>query len=443
MNGQELWSEADDLKAQKRAIRRLLSAGFAVACVFVVGIGSWAATVPLASAVVASGQVVVDTNVRAVQHPTGGVVGEIRVREASRVSEGDLVIRLDDTVARATLQVVVKQLDELAARQARLEAERDGIAELLLPDALRERLPFPDAARAWASERSVFASRRAAREGQVRQLRERIEQIRGEITGLQAQEAARRRQVELINRELIDVRDLYSRNLVPRTRLVELEREAARLAGDVGQFMADRSRAEGRISESELQIIQVDQDLRREVSMELRDVQARIGELVERRAAAEDALKRIDIRAPATGWVHQLASHTIGGVVQAGQTIMHIVPGDDLLVIEVRLSPQDIDKVAVGQRAMIRFPSLPHGTTPELHGSVARVSADVVRDQQSGAAFFTARLTVGEGELSRLGTARLLPGMPAEVFVQTGDRTALAYLSKPILDQVNRAFRER
>ncbi|MGU9982141.1 HlyD family type I secretion periplasmic adaptor subunit [Phreatobacter sp. HK31-P] len=435
--------KADDAAAQTAAMRRLVATGIGVIVLFVGGLGGWAATVPLAGAVVASGQVVVDTNVRTVQHPTGGVIGEIRVRESARVREGDLLIRLDDTVTRSNLQVIVKQLDELSARQARLEAERDGLADMAPPGDLRDRLGHVDVARSWNGEQTLFTARKAAREGQRRQLRERIEQIRGEITGLAAQEAARRRQVELIDRELTDIRELYRRNLVPRTRLVELEREAARLAGDVGQFMAERARAEGRITESELQIIQIDQDLRREVSTELRDVQARIGEFVERRVAAEDALKRIDIRAPIAGAVHQLSFHTIGGVIPAGQAILQIVPGDDLLVIEVRLAPQDIDKVAVGQRAAIRFPSFPQGTTPEVAGSVTRMSADVVRDPQTGAVFFTARLSVRDGELARLGDNRIVPGMPAEVFVQTGERTALAYLTKPIRDQINRAFRER
>lgn len=436
-------SVSDDIAAQRSAMRRLVVLGLGIIVLFVGGLGGWAATVPLAGAVLASGQVVVDTNVRTVQHPTGGVIGEIRVRETARVAEGDLLIRLDDTVTRANLQVLVKQLIELAARQARLDAERDGLSEMTVPDDLRERMSNTDVMRSWSGETTLFTARRAAREGQRRQLRERIDQIRGEITGLSAQEAARRRQVELIDRELTDIRDLFRRNLVPRTRLVELEREAARLAGDVGQFMAERARAEGRITESELQIIQIDQELRREVSAELREVQARIGEFVERRVAAEDALKRIDIRAPISGSVHQLVHHTIGGVIPAGQAIMQIVPGDDLLVVEVRLAPQDIDKVAVGQPAAIRFPSFPHGTTPELAGSVTRISADVVRDPQTGTVFFTARLAVREGELARLGDNRIVPGMPAEVFVQTGERTALAYLTKPIRDQINRAFRER
>ncbi|MCZ8314966.1 HlyD family type I secretion periplasmic adaptor subunit [Phreatobacter sp.] len=434
---------ANGVEGLYRGMRRLVLVGMAVVVVFVGGIGGWAATVPLAGAVVAGGVVVVDTNVRMVQHPTGGVVGEILVRETARVQQGDLLIRLDATITRANLQVIVKQLNEAAARQARLEAERDGAANIVLPASLDGRLGDPEVARSWDSEVTLFNARRSARQGQQRQLRERIDQIREEIVGLTAQEQARRRQVELIERELGDIRDLFRRNLVPRPRVVELEREGARLAGDVGQFVSERARAEGRITEAELQILQIDQDLRREVSTELREIQARTGELVERRVAAEDALKRIDIRSPASGFVHQLSYHTVGGVITAGQPIMMIVPGNDVLVIEVRIAPQDIDKVAIGQQALIRFPALPHSTTPEVNGTVVRLSADVVRDPQTGSAFFLARLAFADGELDRLGRNRIVPGMPAEIYVKTGERTALAYLTRPLMDQVNRAFRER
>jgi HlyD family secretion protein len=435
---------ARDIAENTTSLRRLIAVGLGVSIVFVGGLGVWGATVPLSGAVVASGLVVVDSNVKAVQHPTGGVIQRLHIRDGMRVSEGDLLIRLDDTVTRANLQVISKQLDEFTARQARLEAERDGAEAITVPQFLSARLADPDVLRAVEGERKLFVARRASRESQRRQLRERIEQIKGEIVGITAQEEARRRQVQLIERELQDIRDLFSRNLVPRTRLVELERESARLAGDVGQFVSERGRAQGRISESELQILQIDLELQREVTTELRDVQARVGELGERRVAAEDVLRRIEIKAPATGYVHQLAVHTVGGVIPAGgPPIMQIVPDNDILVIEVRIAPQDIDKVAAGQAAFIRFTSFPHGTTPEVRGSVQRVSADVVKESQTGALYFTARIAVTEGELARLGDNKIVPGMPAEVFVRTGDRTALAYLTKPIVDQVNRAFRER
>ena len=425
-----------------RSIRRLIVTGIAIVVVLVGGFGVWAATVPLSGAVVGSGVVVVDSNVKTVQHPTGGVVGEIRVRDAMRVREGDLLMRLDDTQTRASLQVVVKQLTENLARQARLEAERDGLADLVIPQELASRRSDSDVEKAIIGEQNLFRARAGARDGMRKQLRERIEQIREEIAGIAAQERARRRQVELIDRELVDVSDLFRRNLVPRTRVVELEREAARLAGDVGQFVSERARAEGRISENELQILQIEQELRREVSNDLRDALGKIGELVERRIAAEDQLKRVEIRSPQSGLVHQLAYHTIGGVVQAGQPIMMIVPGDDALVIEVRLSPLDIDKVMPGQEATVRFSGLPHGTTPELKGRISRISPDIVREAQTNQSYFAIRVAVDEGESRKLGDRHIVPGMPAEVFVRTADRTALAYLMKPISEQIARAFRE-
>ncbi|MCZ0737139.1 HlyD family type I secretion periplasmic adaptor subunit [Phreatobacter sp. AB_2022a] len=425
------------------AMDALIRNGMIIVAGLVGGLGVWAATVPLSGAVVASGTVVADTYVKTVQHPTGGVIGEIRVRETAHVTEGDVLMRLDDTVIRANLQVVVKQIIEAEARMARLEAERDGLRELTIPSTLEPWVGFPDVVRAFDSEKILFRARLEAREGQTRQFRERIDQIREEITGIAAQEQARRRQAELIDREVADIGDLFRRNLVPRTRLVELEREQARLKGDVGQFVAERARAQARITETELLILQIGQDLRREVSSELRDVQGKLGELVERRVQAEDALKRIEIRAPQSGIVHQLAHHTVGGVIPAGQQIMQIVPGDDDLVIEIRVQPQDIEKVVVGRAAHVRLTALPHGTTPEVEAKVLRVSADVVRDPNLGTAYYTARVALRDGELARLGDHRLVQGMPAEVYVRTGDRTALAYLMKPIGDQLKRAFREK
>ncbi|MCZ0733023.1 HlyD family type I secretion periplasmic adaptor subunit [Phreatobacter sp. AB_2022a] len=426
---------------EDRSIARHIRFGLAVAVVLVGGGGVVAATVPIAGAVVAQGTVVVDSNVKTVQHPFGGVIGEIRVRDGTAVREGDLVMRLDDTVTRANLQVVVKQLHESEARRVRLEAERDGIV-LTLPPALREADQDGDARRAFDGEIRLFSDRRAARDGQRGQLRERIAQIREEMVGLQAQEAARRRQVELIKRELTDIRALFRQNLVPRTRLVELEREAARLDGEVGQFVAERARAEGRIAEAELQMLQIDQDMRREVSTELREVQMKLGELIERRVAAEDQLKRIDIRAPQSGFVHQLAYHTIGGVVQAGQPIMQVVPGDDRLVIEIRVQPNDIHHVAPGQSAFIRLTAFPQRTTPEVEGRLIRLSADVARDPQNQIPFYLARVAVDETELAKLRGMKIVPGMPAEVFVRTEERTTLSYLMKPLMDQVKRVFRE-
>ncbi len=426
----------------QRSIRRHLVGGLATTALLVFGLGGWAATAQLAGAVIAPGQVVVDSNVKKVQHPTGGIVSELLVREGQVVQAGDVVVRLDDTITRANLGVVRKSLDELEARQARLEAERDGLGEIAFPGELLTRMDHPDVARAVGGERRLLELRRTSRAGQTMQLRERIGQLREEIQGMSMQLAAKARESELIAIELDGVRDLYRKNLVTLQRVTALERDAARITGERGQLTAAQAQAKGRISEIELQILNIDNELRSEVARELRDVQAKIVELVERRVAAEDGLKRVDIRAPQTGAVHQLAVHTVGGVVTPGEALMLIVPRSDELTVEARVMPQDIDQVRVGQAAVLRLSAFNQRTTPEIGGEVSRVSADISTDQRTGMSFYTIRVALPPAELAKLGGLKLAPGMPVEAFVRTGDRTALTYFTKPLMDGINRAFRE-
>jgi HlyD family secretion protein len=427
----------------RRSMRRQTLAGLAVVVLLFGGFGVWAATTSLSGAVISAGQVVVESNVKKVQHPTGGIVGEIRVRDGDHVRTGDLVIRLDETVTRASLSMVSKQLDQFEARQARLVAERDGLTSINFPESLLARKDHSDVAEVLAGERSLFDARRTAIEGQRAQLTERVTQLREEIRGLEAQAAAKRKQTALINQELEGVDRLYKQNLVPITRLTSLQREASRLDGEEGQLVASIAASRGKIAETELQIIQLVQDLKREVAAELRDSQAKIGELVERKVAAEDQLRRVDIRAPQNGFVHQLATHTIGGVINAGEPIMLIVPQADSLVVETRIAPQDIDQVHPGQRVTLRFSAFSQRTTPEIFGTVSRVSADLTREQQTNTSYYTVRVSIPENELKKLEGKALIPGMPVEAFIQTGSRTALSYLVKPFEDQVARAFRER
>jgi HlyD family secretion protein len=386
--------------------------------------------------------VVVDSNVKKVQHPTGGVVGEIRVRDGDRVKAGDLVVRLDETVTRANLAVVTKGLDELAARQDRLEAERDGRTAINVHANLKARVADPEIARLVVGEQRLFELRREAREGLRLQLKERIEQLKEQIEGLKLQATAKADEIKLIQDELVGVQDLWRKNLVPITRVTALRREETRLTGDRGQMISAIAQARGKISETELQIIQIDQDLRSEVAKELREVQAKSAELVERKVAAEDQLKRIDIRAPQAGIVHQLNVHTVGGVIAAGDLLMLVVPEADDLAIEVKVSPQDIDQLKIGQKAVLRLSAFNQRTTPEVNGEVKRIAADLLQDQTTGQSYYTARITMPDHEMTRLHGLKLLPGMPVEAFIQTGDRTALSYLMKPLSDQLVRAWRE-
>jgi HlyD family secretion protein len=385
---------------------------------------------------------VVDSNVKKVQHPTGGIVGDLRVRDGDLVKAGDLLIRLDETVTRANLQIVAKQLDELLARQARLEAERDGAPGLEIPADLEGRVDDPAIKRLLAAEQTLFDARRSAREGQKSQLRKRISQLQNEIEGLVAQETSKIREASLIADELKGVRDLYQKNLVQISRLSALEREAASLEGQRGQIVASKAQAEGKISETNLQIIQIDEEMRAEVMKDLRENQAKVSELVERKVAAEDQLKRIDIRAPSDGYVHQLAVHTVGGVISPAEPAMLIVPIHDSLTLEAKIMPQDIDQLQMGQHAVIRVHAANARTTPELSGAVSRISADVSKDQQSGVSFYTIHVAIPPEELKKLGQLKLVAGMQAEVFVQTHERTPFQYLIKPLKDQFARTFRE-
>jgi HlyD family secretion protein len=427
----------------RRSIRLHVMVGLSVVFVLVCGVGGWAATTELAGALIAPGSVVVDSNVKKVQHPTGGVVGEVRVRDGDRVKAGDVVVRLDETVTRANLAIVTKGLDEMTARKARLVAERDGAEQIAFPAELLKRQNEPDAGGAIASERKLFELRRNARNGQRAQLRQRVVQLQEEAAGLMAQQAAKSREITLIERELVGVRDLFQKNLVQINRLTQLEREATRIDGERGQVTAAIAQSRGKQAEIELQILQIDSDLSSEVAKEIRDVDAKLGEFVERKVTAEDQLKRIDIRAPQDGTVFQSNVHTVGGVITAGDAIMLIVPDADRLTVEAKVNPQDIDQLQLGQPTLLRFTTFNQRTTPEIWGTVTRISADISTDQRTGMSYYTVRIGLPPEEIARLGDVKLVPGMPVETFVQTGQRTVMSYLVKPLYDQITRAFREK
>src|SRR5205085_6467280 len=322
---------SEELKKSQRSIRKHLIAGLAVVILLAGGLGGWGATAPISGALIAPGQVVVESNVKKVQHPTGGVVGEVRVRDGDLVKAGDSVVRLDETVGRANLAIVNKTLYGLWARQARLEAEQRGSDTIKYPAMLLDRAGDPDARDVMSSETKLFEVRVYGRAGQKAQLRERVTQLNEEIEGLSAQERAKDKEIVLVEKELVGVRQLYEQRLVQISRLTTLERDAARLNGERGQYVASRAQAKGKITETELQIIQVDKDMASEVSKDLRETTDKIGEFIERKVTAEDQLRRIDIRAPQDGMVLQSTVHTVGGVITAGDAIMMIVPQPDHL----------------------------------------------------------------------------------------------------------------
>ncbi len=423
-------------------IRRYLLVGALLVLLLFGGLGAWSVVASISGAVIAPGSVIVQSHRKNVQHLQGGIVSEILVRDGDVVAPGDLLVRLDETLPKANLGIIAAQLDELQARKARLDAERANLPEPQFPDHLLARKDDPAVSGALDGQKSLLKARQDSLNGQRSQLEERIGQLLQEIVGLEAQRDAKNQEIVLIEDELSGLRDLENKGLVPKSRVVSLKRQAAQLNGDRGRFIAEIARARGRIGETEIQIIQLEKDRRTEVVTELRDVQTRISELLERKVAADDQLKRIEVRAPIGGFVHQMAFHTVGGVIQAGETIMQIVPAKDLLLIEARLDPADIDQVYIGQDVVVRFPSFNQRTTPELNGELLHISADVSKDDHGGMEFYTAHVTLTDDELKRLGAQKLVPGMPAETFVQTESRSALSYLLKPLSDHIEKAFRE-
>jgi HlyD family secretion protein len=422
-------------------IRRNLRLVGLILAGLVVGLGGLAAVIPINGAVIAAGQVTVSSEVKKVQHPTGGVVAEIRVKDGDRVRQGDVLLALDPTVANANYSITRSGVDELTTEQARLEAERDS-RPMRFPPELLARKADPAVAALMAEELRLFRLHADDRSGQKAQLRERENQLRQEIAGFQEESDAKQKQIVLIGPELAGVRQLYAKQLIPLTRLNSLERDAAQLRGDVGQLAASVAEARGKIAEIELGIIGVDQDSRSKAGGELSDVQNKLTELQQRNVTAEQEYRRVLIRAPQDGVVDRLAFHTVGGVIAPGEAILYLVPDKDRLSVETRVRPTDVDQVKPGQIAMVRFSAFDVRTTPELRGVVNRVSAETHADEHTGATYYTATVDLPPAQLERLHGLKLVAGMPVESFIQTRPRTMLAYIAKPLGDQLHRSFRE-
>lgn len=407
---------------------------------------AWSLFTMLDAAVVAPGTVIVESNLKKVQHLSGGIVGALFVREGQRVQEGEVVVRLDDTPTRAALGIIINDLSTMRARQTRLAAERDGLTQLSMPNDLVARAKSePDIRQMLQSETKMFVTRRATRDGLKAQLAERIGQLRQEIKASTEQRKSMHEQLIIARDELKGLRGLQAQQLVPKPRVTALEREVSRSEGQVGELNARISQSQGKIAETELQIHQLDKDQATEIAKDLRDTESKISELHERKVTAEDQLKRIDIRAPISGIVHQLNVHTIGGVISQNEALMLIVPESDRLIVDVRISPQDIDQVRVGQPTRVRFTAFNQRvTTPEAQGRLFRVSGDIAREPQTGATFYTGGVALDEADVAKLADKglKLVPGMPAEAFIKAGSRTVASYLLRPLTDQMHRAMRE-
>jgi HlyD family type I secretion membrane fusion protein len=419
-------------------IERRVRFGYIVILSVFGGIGLWSVTASLDSAVVAPGSVQVEASRKKIQHLEGGIVKEIRVREGEKVTAGQVLIRLDDTTVGANLHLVQGQNAELAAKRYRLVAERDGASEIAFPAEAKD----PKLAAIIAAEQAMFEARRASRMLEIDVIRQQQEQLEAQIAGLKKQEASNLKQIGYYEDELEGVRALYSEGLTEKSRLLNLERSAESGRGELEGLAASIAGAEARLKETELEVLRLDRSFREKVIEELGAVEAELTASSYRLVGAEDQTERTEIVAPRSGRVLNLAVHTIGGVIKPGETLMEIVPEDDSLVIGVRVMPQDIDKVFPQSPAVVRLSAFNQRTTPTLTGMVQQVSADLVPDPANGRGYYHAVIAIPTAEVKKLKGLALMPGMPAEVLIRTGERTPLAYLLKPITDSFARAMRE-
>lgn len=411
-------------------------------CALLIFTGAWFAWMHISGAVIAPGAIVVESNVKTVKHKEGGIVSEILVRNGDQVQAGELLLRLEDAVTRANLAVVDTQLNELLATEARLLAERDNLDAIVFPSSLMRQADDPTINRILDGQRRLKKARAAGFGGRVDQLREQIKQLESQTDGLKVQADAKREEIDLIAIELDGLEALFTDQYVSANRVYAVRRDRTRLTGEHGALMTETARTGLAISERKMQILQLQEDLRADVLQQLQDTRSEIARLKEQKTTAEDQLSRMDVRAPRSGYIHQLSVHTKGGVISPAEVILLVVPKGDTLLIEVQVAPTDVDQLFGGQSATIRLPGLNQRTTPELKASVVTVSAETSRDDVTGLAYYTARLRLLEGEQEKLGSNILMPGMPVEALIQTKDRSILSYLIKPISDQIAHALRE-
>lgn len=424
------------------SLRSEVRTGLILCAALVFGLGGLAAFIPITGAVIGPGEVTVSSHVREIGHPSGGVVADIMVRDGDRVTKGQPLIRLDTTVSGATAAYTGENVDQLLARAARLTAERDNAAEITFPDELARQKRDPNIAALMQEERKTLSLRRASRHSLSAQLGQRISQTEADVASARTKARSYADQATLIRGELDATRRLYEKRYTTLDRLNALERSASGLAAEAGSAREAATAGSARIGELQLQRGSVNADARSAAAAELMDVLARISELRRAQVAADDNYERSVIRAPETGVIDKLAVRTVGGIIPPGQTLLQLVPEDDRMIVEATISPTDIDQVHSGQTAMIRFSAFPARTTPELNGTVTHVSADRTDDRETRSAFYRVTVAFDRGEVAKLGKLQLRPGMPAETFIQTGRRTMLGYILKPLADQLARAFRE-
>lgn len=428
---------------QSWSAARPLIWGFMTLALLVGGIGGWSVFTTLSGAIVAPGQIEVSQNRQVVQHPDGGVIEEILVREGAEVLAGDVLMRLDGSALNSELAIVENQLLELAARRARLEAQSNAGVAMRFPDTLLSAGTLrPAVAEMIAGQQRLFATQAKMMAQAQDQRQTRILQIESQIQGFGAQQDAIRTQIELVNTELAAQRELLAKGLAQSARVSALERELAQLKGRLGELTSARAEAAGRITEIEIEITALMTKLEDEAQAELRDVVASQSELEEHKRALFERIARLEVKSPASGLVLGLQVTTPQAVIRPADAVMYIVPQDRPLLVAARVPVTHVDEVHSGQDVRLVFSSLPSPTTPEVIGQVTLVSADALTDDRSGLSYFRAEVAIDPAALRQLGGAGIVPGMPVEVFIRTTDRTPLSYLIKPFTDYFRTAFRE-
>ena len=418
-----------------------ITIGFAALSLLIFGVGAWSVRTEIAGAVIANGMIVVENNRQVVQHAEGGTVGRIDARDGDKVQAGDLLLRLDDTLLKSELSVAELQLVELRARRARLEAERDGSDEIAFPGDIMG-MDDQAATAQLEGQRKLFTARRETIERERTQIAERIEQTRNQIKGTDAQLEALAIQEELITDELTDQEELLKKGLVQAQRVSTLRREAARLAGEIGQLTADVAQFKGQIAAFEIENLQLDATRRESAITELRDIQFRELEIAEQRRSLLERLSRLEVRAPVSGVVYGSTVFAERAVIQPAEALLYVIPQDQPLIVSARVDAIHIDQIHIGQTATLRFSAFNQRLTPEVEGQVISVSADIFQDEVTGLNYYQVDLVPLEKELPLLEDQELVPGMPVEAFLRTDDRTPLSYLTKPLTDYFGRSFRE-
>ncbi len=422
---------------------RSLSTGILALLLLIGGLGAWSVMARISGAVVTSGMIEVESNRQVVQHPDGGVVGEILVAESELVQRGDVLIRLDGRQLRSELSVVNGQLYEMAARKARLQAERDQSSDLEYPeDLVKVAEADPEIEQLLKGEKTLFEARNEALEQEIGLLQEQNNQIHKRIEGITAQLGALEVQTELISQEVTDQRQLLGQQLTQASRVNELLRAEAELVGQTGQLESEIAELRGQLAANAISLLQLRTQRREDAVSQLRDLEYREIELVERRRDLADTLSRLEVRAPMSGRVYDLQVFAEQAVIRAAEPILYIIPQDQPLVVSVQVETINVNDVFVGQEASLRFPAFDQRETPEIRGEVVQVSADAIQDEQTGANYFAAKILPYDSELPKLGDERLLPGMPVEAFIETSERSPLAYLLEPMTSFFRRAFRE-